>query len=59
MRPFPRRRKENQTKKEGETDWGEIEALGTPDLPFILPVDSVLYIMFPHNEKRGLRLLMM
>jgi hypothetical protein len=46
--------KTNKQRKEGETDWREVEALGTPNLPTILLVDSILYIMFPHNEKRVL-----
>jgi hypothetical protein len=46
--------KKNKQRKEGETDWREAEALGMPDLPAILLIDSILYIMFPHNEKRVL-----
>jgi hypothetical protein len=41
----------NKQRKEGEVDWREVEALGMPDLPTILSVESIFYIMFPHNEK--------
>jgi hypothetical protein len=39
---------ENTKKKreEGEMVWREVEALGMPDLPSILLVDSFSYIMF-------------
>jgi hypothetical protein len=40
-----------EKKREGETNWREAKALGTHDLPTILLVDSVLYIMFLYNEK--------
>jgi hypothetical protein len=52
MRPFHVGEKTNKQRKEGEMDWREVEALGMLDLPAILPVNSVFYIMFPHNEKR-------
>jgi hypothetical protein len=45
--------KTKKKRKEGEMDWREVEALGMPDLPVILLVDSIFYIMFPHNEKMG------
>jgi hypothetical protein len=52
MRPFPLGEKTNkQRERRRNMDWGEVEALGMPDLPTILPVDPVSYIMFPHNER--------
>jgi hypothetical protein len=41
-------------KRKGKIDWREDEALETPELRVILLVESILYIIFPHNAKRVL-----